>query len=307
MTLTLGKKNMSDLVTYVGNCLIGGDDFTEYPDGSRTRDVIRLNLNGRHLVLRQNRDFIRNRGTQDVKGSFVSVTTFHFGEADEADIPELLDLSNKLCELLSFVTESRVIAYGHDFPAEGAIRQRQSVIGTVETFRPPFTVFDGSAIKNFIEQCFLPFLQHRDARGLHVVFDCLYHAGKTGSAIEVQLASLFILLENLKHSYALQNGYPMINGFFRNIGATNAAPGGKLTFETLLNSMFAAVGMNPNMIQIIRLRNELIHSGLIAIDAQAKFALFEEIQDIIREYILRLLQFSGNYHCYSLGNSKTLP
>jgi len=298
---------MSELVTHVGNCLIGGEDVTEYPDGSKTRDVIRLNFNGRDFILRQNRDFIRNRGTQDFKGSFVPATTLHFGDADEADIPELLELSNKLCELLSFATESRVVVYGHDFPAEGVVRQRQSVIGTVETFRPPFTLFDGSAIKSFIEQCFPPFLQSRDSRCLHVVFDYLSHAGKTGLAIEVQLASLFILLENLKHSYALQQGHPMIKGFFRNLGATNAAPGPKLSFEALLNAMFSAVGMNPSMTQIVRLRNELIHSGLIAIDVQAKFALFEEIQDILREYLLRLLQFSGSFHCYSLGNSKTIP
>jgi hypothetical protein len=94
-----------------------------------------------------------------------------------------------------------------------------------------------------------------------VVFDYLYHAGKTRLAIEVRLASLFILLESLKHSYALQQGHPMIRGYFRNLTATITAPGPKLSFETLLDGMFGAGALNPNMTQMVRLRNELIHQG----------------------------------------------
>lgn len=180
------------------------------------------------------------------------------------------------------------------------------MIGTVETFRPPFTQYDGASIKRFIQNSFPIYTQLRYPRCLNIVFDYLYYAGKTDLALEVRLASLFILLENLKHTYANHTGHPFLKGYFRNLEATMASPGQHLSFETLLKSMFSAVGMDPDMSQIIRLRDELIHSGLISIDAQAKFALVEEIQDIIREYVLRLLQFTGTYHCYSLGRSNTI-
>ena len=88
-----------------------------------------------------------------------------------------------------------------------------------------------------------------------MVFDYLYHAGKTRLAIEVRPA------ESLKHSYALQQGHPMIRGYFRNLTATITAPGPKLSFETLLDGMFGAGALNPNMTQMVRLRNELIHQG----------------------------------------------
>jgi hypothetical protein len=113
---------MSELVAYIGNCLIGGEEFSTYPDGTRTRDIIRLTVDGRNVLLRQNPDFIRKSGIQDFKGQFVPVTSFLFQEAEEEDIPALLQLSNLICELLSFATESRVVLYGHDFPVAGAVR-----------------------------------------------------------------------------------------------------------------------------------------------------------------------------------------
>jgi hypothetical protein len=293
---------MSELVVYVSNCLIDGEEVTTNFDGSRTRDIITLNINGWQVLLRQ----APERHAQNFKGKFVAVTSLHFPDTEEGEIPLLLELSDRLCEILSFATESRVLVYGHDYPEVGTLQQRHSVIGTVGAFRPPFDPFDGAAIKHFIEKCFTPYLQNRDLRCLHVVFDYLYHAGINGLAIEVKLASLFILLENLKYTYAHQAVYPFINGFFRQIGATTASPGSKVSFETLITKMLSVFGMNRDMAQIVRLRNELIHSGLIAIDVNDRLALFEEIQDIIREYILRLLRFQGEYFCYTSKQARKI-
>lgn len=295
---------MPELVIHVGNCLIGGNEYTQHPDG-QVLDVVRFNVGGQSMVLRQQKDFIRNRGTRSFKGQFMPVTTFHCEIATDDEIPARLELANQICEMLSFVTESRVVTYGHDFPA-GVVLNRHAAMGTVETFRPPFSTYNGGLFKNYVEMCYPAFVQNRGPRGLNVVFDYLYHAGKTGLAIEVHLASLFILLENLKHTYALQAGYPFIGGYFRNHGATPAAKGAKKSFKDLLNAMFGAVGMNPNMDRIISLRNDLIHSGLMSLNDAGKFQLLEEINDIVREYILRLLNFHGTFYCYTLGQSRTI-
>lgn len=298
---------MAELIVHVANCLLVGEEISRFPDGSWTRNIIRFRIHGREVVLRQNKDYVANPNSLKFSGAFVAATSLVFPNTIEDEISSLIDLADKLCELLSFVTESRVVRFGHDFPTDGVAKQRRSVLGTVETFRPPFETADGSRIRQFVEMCFSTFLQFRDRRRLNVVFDYLYFAGKRGLAVEIQLSSLFILLENLKHTHAEDIGHPFIKGFFRNHGATTAHPGPKLSFENLLNAMFTAVGMNPNMTQIISLRNELIHSGLVAMGGDNMFRLLEQIQDIIREYLFRLLQFNGRFACYTLGKTMSVP
>ena len=65
-------------------------------------------------------------------------------------------------------------------------------------------------------------------------------------AIEVKLGVLFILLENLKHTFAEARGYPFIKGNFRALGATPANPGKKWSFKELLTEMLAAVNGIPD-------------------------------------------------------------
>ena len=70
--------------------------------------------------------------------------------------------------------------------------------------------------------------------------------------------------------------------------------------------MFSQVGMSSSLNKIIRFRNELIHSGLIAIPPNERFKLFETLMDIIREYMFRIIDFSGTFRGYSPGKFTTI-
>ena len=67
--------------------------------------------------------------------------------------------------------------------------------------------------------------------------------------------------------------------------------------------MLNEVGMKKGLKRIIRLRNEIIHSGLSRKSHRAQFTMYEKIHDIIREYLLRLLKYHGNYLIYSSASN----
>jgi hypothetical protein len=100
---------------------------------------------------------------------------------------------------------------------------------------------------------------------------------------------MFVLLENLKHTFALQNGYHFINNYFYD------ARGHRKTFKQLLKEMLNAVSMDPNLTNIINLRNEIIHSGISILTFDAKYNMYIACQNLFREYFLRLLNYRGEY------------
>jgi len=62
--------------------------------------------------------------------------------------------------------------------------------------------------------------------------------------------------------------------------------------------MLKAVSMTADLSKIIRLRNEIIHSGITHLPAQERVEIWYFTQDVIREYLVRLLNYQGNYSLY---------
>lgn len=54
--------------------------------------------------------------------------------------------------------------------------------------------------------------------------------------------------------------------------------------------------MKRGLKRIIKLRNEIIHSGLSRLSFSSKISLYNRGHDIIREYLLRLLNYQGRYY-----------
>jgi len=67
--------------------------------------------------------------------------------------------------------------------------------------------------------------------------------------------------------------------------------------------MFQEVEMNPTLTPIVELRNDLIHSGLSLKSHNEQTAIYNACQDMIREYILRLLGYTGDYFQFSTPNT----
>ena len=117
---------------------------------------------------------------------------------------------------------------------------------------------------------------------------------------EVRLAIIFMLLENLKSTYAHENGIPFINGHFRKPDKL-----GKLNsrspihhFNELLAEMLRSVGMEYDLSKIIALRNDIFHSAISEQPFERQRETYEDCQDLAREYLLRLLGYHGSFFLY---------
>jgi hypothetical protein len=73
---------------------------------------------------------------------------------------------------------------------------------------------------------------------------------------------------------------------------------GPYPFQSVLRDMLKEVGMRPRLARIVEYRNALIHSGGLRLRQTNKHKAYVETQRLIREYLLRLLGYSGRYRNY---------
>lgn len=288
---------MPDYHALIANCLIGGDTFSTI-DGHKIRNVIQTHLDQFDVEIIQRPEFIIH-GTDDYRGQSLHTTDLWIRNLPSQEFPAAELLVRDITELLSFAAVSDVVCFGYDFLDIQPISQRRAFVGETQRFRPLYDLQNGDWVRHYLETTLPTYRQIRDVRQLNITTAYYVLSEKHGLPIELQLVTLFVLLEHLKHTFGHQQGNPFIKGCFRNHGATTAQLGPKLTFEQLLTAMFGAVGMAPNLTTIISLRNELIHSGISQLDFQAKWAMLSAIQDILREYFLRLWDYHGEYSAFS--------
>lgn len=289
---------MADLRAYVANCLIGGETFTEVGGGRSVRDTLTLTCEGRTFIVTQREVVINSPGR--LTGRFSETTQILVPDVEETAVPTVLEAVDRICWLLAFACQSPVVCYGHNYPAE-APSERKSVVGTTRFFRPVFELTDGAAIRNFIDHAYPAYTQLEKTRKLHVVIDYLLQADREALPTECRLIFVFVLLENLKHTYAESVGIPYVNGRFR----TGPGPKDKaISFKAMLTRMFNAVGMTAALDFIVDLRNLIVHSGVSSLSHRTNWETYEQIQDLVREYLLRLLGFKGSFVRYSQVNGE---
>jgi hypothetical protein len=292
---------MPDLRAYLANCLIGVHTITAYGT-SPIRDTVEFHCGGQIFILKQKPTVI-NGQISDFRGRFCETSEILVRDVQPSQVQKTLQAIDRICWLLSFAGLSQVVCYGHDYQDGGLNQSRQTVIGTAESFRPTLNIEDGALVKSFIEQTYPNFVSLEKSRKINVVINYLLEAERRSQPIECKLIFAFILLENLKYTFATSKLIPYVKGFFRK------GPGAKdktYSFKELLECMFRDVGMpTASLKQIITLRNELIHSGLSRNSLQQNWTIYEEIHDLLREYLLRLLGYHGNYLTYvSQGNAQ---
>jgi hypothetical protein len=180
------------------------------------------------------------------------------------------------------------------------------VMGQIEYSRPAIETTRGDLVRSFLEKTWAKYHELRAGRKINLAFNYYVLSQQSGQPMELLLVVSFVLLESLKHHFALDAGYPFIKHFFRQKGATVSKPGPRRTFEDLLREMFQEVGMSPNLTPIKDLRNDLIHSGLSTKPQIDQTAIYDACQDIIREYLLRLLDYTGDYCRFSTPNNVSI-
>jgi hypothetical protein len=288
---------MPDLRARVANCLIGGEMITDLGKGSFIRDTVTLTCGGRKFIVTQQKEVIENP-VSNFTGRFSMTTQILVPNVAKSAVPKVLASIDRICWLLSFACQSKVVCHGHDYPAE-APGARKAVVGTTRFFRPVFEIRDGAVIRDFIDQTYPAYTQLEKPRMLNVAIDYLLQAEREALPTECRLIFGFVLLENLKHTYAVSEGIPFVKGFFR-IGPS--PKDATISFKVMLTRMFKAVGMTPALDDIVSLRNSIVHSGVSDLTHHANWEAYEQIQNLVREYLLRLLGFKGSYALYSEVN-----
>ncbi|MCC6295264.1 MAG: hypothetical protein IT469_01000 [Pseudomonadales bacterium] len=285
---------MSDLRVLVANCLVGGDKVTEREE-SWIRNIVEFDCAGRSVVCTQ-RDDIALGQVSGLVGRFADTSEFVLRNVPQRQLRKSLILVERLCWLLSFASMSKVLWYGYDYPDGTPRSYRRSAVGSINGFRPVFNVRDVTSIQNFVRQVFSRYVHLEKSRKLNVVIDYLLIAEERNRATEGRLLLIFVVLENLKDTYARSKSIPYSGGYYRKSTATNSP---RYTFEELLSAMLMDVGMRKDLKSIIRLRNELIHSGLSRLPHASQRRIYERAQDLVREYMLRLLGYRGSFLAYS--------
>ena len=260
------------------------------------RNLIRLAAGGFEIELHQNPDLPANLG--DLRGQWVRTTDLFVRNVTQDQVETVRAVVDRVCDLLSFATESRVLPYFWEYPAGSGVSCQYSMTGTVQLWRYPFA--EPEHAKHFVDSCYNRFTQLRDARKLHVVIDYMYHSVMGSIAAEIKIALACVTFENLRHNWALDSGYPYIDGWFREKGATAAAPGKSVGIRRHWEEMFVEVGMNVDVQRIFDTRNEVIHTGLYG--NVHNDDTFDYLHTTLREYFLRLMGYHGPFIPYVGGS-----
>lgn len=294
-------KSKADLRAFVANCLMGGDTVTETPDGW-IRDVVVFECGGRCFQFRQKPEVIAGQMDQFVN-QFVETTEVLVADVEEGDVQEVKNSIGRICWLLSFAGTCRVISFGHEYPNGSGLMHSISVSGVAQDFRPVFNMRDGAQVKSFVEQTYDNYVRLEQSRKLNVIFDYLARGEERNQAMEVRTILSFVALESLKYTYALTKPDKYLpkksgNGFIK---SEKNRKGNDVTWEfsALVKDMLNDVGMVAELSSAYGLRNNLIHSGLPSIPFAEQLRLYEDVHDLIREYLLRLLGYRGHYSPYA--------
>lgn len=130
--------------------------------------------------------------------------------------------------------------------------------GGTRFFRPVIDPMNREAIRGFIEQTWPRFRLLKRRRKLPEVIHYLVIADRPEQPIEVKLALIFIVMENLKATFARSAGIPYAGGAFRKLSIPpkrNIRREARYTFRELLDMMQQSVGMDRRVARIIQMRN----------------------------------------------------
>ena len=274
---------MSNLRAYVMNSKVQGESFSEEVDGKVVRDTSVFTCEGQRFVLQTKPEqraeiLVENVGPQQVTATMEAI--------------------ERICWLLAFATQSQVACYGHNYPDCTPHKLLNSIHRPGQEADHVIDPADGAAIRKFVDQTYPQYKALESTRSLKVVIDYMLQAARPGLPMECKLVFLSVLLENLKHTYGTHLQYAIKGGKF-----VDPVTKARLGFQDMMNLMFSAVGMAPGLQPLVDLRNEVLHTGVASLTHAQQKLQYDAATDLIREYLLRLLGFKGNFDVSPTGGS----
>lgn len=307
-----------------------GNDFSTAESGNSIRDTTIFNCENYFFVFKQHD--INLKQSKCINQNIVT-TTITVENILENEIKDILEIIDDICWLLSFVQQSRVIRHGYKYNSHGHFTNCSTVV-----INPlaPIIEMRGSKILSFINQTYVNFKKLKLIRSLPTVIGYLCEANKYPVALETKLIIHYVIIENLKHTFAMEQGYEEKNGKFshpnypdinclclnkvdycfdENTGLWMHKKYGKCGSSEMTRRMFEHIGINRNTIKdILKKRNRMIHEGLLLpfgdenYSAQARQDL-NNVNDLLRRYLLTILGYKGEYILNSnrIGASGNIP
>jgi hypothetical protein len=296
---------MPNLRAHLCNCLIGGHKAKQEPNGDSILDTIEWNLDGYEVSLRQKKE-IAIGSVSKYKNEWHHTTDVVIHDVSPEHHDTAKELVFDLSILLSFICESRIWPFKLEYPDGSGLCVKNPSVGTTQYFRPVINIRDGEAVYNFVHNVWNGYKTVKLKRKLKELFHYLILTELPDIPVELMLIIVFTMLENLKDTWARSRKIPFASGFFRKVShypraSIKRAP--IYGFEDMLHSMLKEMNMRRGLKRIVRLRNDLIHSGLSRRSSQSQYNTYEVCRDIIREYLLRLIGYSGEYFPYSEPNT----
>lgn len=292
---------MPNYTAFLSNFIGGGESFTQTPGGGRVRNRIDLRLSRKQVTLLQQPQVV-TQPTSEFTGRFVHTTDVIVHDVPQQQVPSAHRIAADIASLLSLASMSKVTAFGHEYPSGSGQSSLQANYGYAMYFRPAIETRDGAVTRRFLESTWTQFRRLKRRRKLPELLEYIAISEFPAQPIEVKLATAFIALENLKDTYARASHIPYIAGSFRRISnppRANPRNEPRYSFQQLLEQMLLEQGMRRGLRRIIGLRNQIIHSGLPRRPFRSKFKTYCNTHDIIREYLLRLLGYEGQYLAFS--------
>jgi len=159
----------------------------------------------------------------------------------------------------------------------------------------------GHCISIFILACWDAYRAEKNARRLHETIRLLAQTNESKDFLEQKIALTSVLLENLKHTYGVNNkNYKKDrNQFYKK----PKMKGDKcLAFKAIIEDMINEVNMpldfKYDLTYLVNNRNKIIHQGLLDCSPHVMWEQYEAMVSFIRIYLLSLLNFKGHYYSF---------
>lgn len=308
------RRNRQVFQAQVANLFGRGDHFSKTRDGHMKLDTFQLSLDGRALSIKQHAVALEAVSQWRGKPTDTSVIEIEgIGSLEEGRA-----FVGDLCWLLSFATHSHVVPYNFRF---GDTSSRIAVLMGPNCWRPPFLAQGNGEIVSFVTQVWSSYRAFKEMRSLNPLFHMIVYSDSPGTVLETQITTCIQCIESIKSYFALAEGVRF--GITEKPNGQFVGRNGKsITFGELLGLTLKDVGMDmPETFPVItKLRNAIIHRGFIrehdnvtkyifssleiGTMHDAMFAVMEQMQDLLREFILRLLGYKGDYWVYSQASRR---
>ena len=289
----------ADLRVFLLNCFIGGEARRAQPQGGWVRNETKLSFCG-HCIRIIQKPWVISAKPSEYRDQAVDTTTVIVPNVEAEQREEVLELLRGLAWLLSFATCSDVALYGWEHSDSKPRGKESATVACVGYFRPLFNIRDGKAVRVYLERVQREYFRLEETRKLREAIHLFVLAETRSLPLELRLATIFILLENLKSTFAKEQGYPFKNNYYlkepRELGGKSKE---RWSFESLLSEMLKKSGMCPDLGAIKDLRNEIIHSGVSQTPCAHQREVYDACQDLVRGYLLRLLGYTGTFRLYS--------